>query len=179
MTDQAASPLITLAQEKCKEWHQGQLRKYTHEPYHVHPFEVAKFLKDIGMPDEVLAAAYLHDVVEDCDVTEGEIIALFGDRVAELVMMVTDVSKPEDGNRKFRKNMDKDHLARADADGQSIKLADLISNSKSICEHDPGFARVYMREKKALLSVLTKGDKKLYMRALEIITQYDEMNGQQ
>ena len=82
--------MIKLAQEKCKEWHSGQKRKYTGEPYHVHPFEVADILKKNGASEEVVAAGYLHDVVEDCDVAEADVRALFGDRIADLVMMVTD-----------------------------------------------------------------------------------------
>ena len=49
----------------------------------------------------------------------------------------------------------------APAEAQTIKLADLISNSKSIMEHDPKFAVTYLEEKRLLLEVLTKGDKKL------------------
>jgi len=161
--------IIHLAQTKCKEWHAGQVRKYTGEPYHVHPFEVADILRSISASDEVLAAAYLHDVVEDCNILEHDIEDLFGPRVAELVMMVTDVSKPEDGNRATRKAIDRDHLSKADADGQTIKYADLISNTKSIVKHDPNFAKVYLKEKSGLLGVMTKGDKELYARACKII----------
>lgn len=161
--------MIKLAQEKCREWHSGQKRKYTGEPYHVHPFEVADILKKNGASKEVVAAGYLHDVVEDCDVTEADVRALFGDRIADLVMMVTDVSKPGDGNRKLRKALDKDHLANADADGQTVKLADLISNTSSIVKYDPSFAKVYLREKRELLDVMKKGDRELHKKASKII----------
>lgn len=161
--------ILGLAQRKCKEWHKGQQRKYTGDPYHVHPFEVAKILKDIGASDEVIAAGYLHDVIEDCNVNKYALIAEFGLRVADLVMMVTDVSKPEDGNRKRRKAMDRDHIAKADADGQTIKLADLISNTSSIVKYDPGFAKVYLGEKAELLEVMTKGNRELHSRASDFI----------
>lgn len=166
------SAALKLAREKCKDWHHGQQRKYTGEPYYVHPFEVAHILKERGLGEDLQIAALLHDTIEDCGVTKEEITILFGGRVADLVDMVTDVSKPEDGNRKVRKELDKNHLAKADADGQTIKLADLISNSSSIVKHDTNFAKVYMAEKKALLSVLTKGDKVLYERANNILNDY-------
>ncbi len=166
------SEKMRLAREMCKKWHHGQLRKYTHEPYHVHPFEVAQILASIGAGEDVQIAGLLHDVIEDCAVTKAEIAALFGDRVADLVDMVSDVSRPEDGNRKVRKAMDRDHLARADADGQTIKLADLISNSKSIAEHDPCFAKVYMAEIRDLLRVLTRGHAGLYDQASRIVADY-------
>jgi hypothetical protein len=52
---------------------------------------------------------------------------------------------------------------------KTIKLADLISNSKSILEHDKDFARVYIKEKELLLEVLTEGDTTLYAQAKDIV----------
>lgn len=145
-----------------------QVRKYTGEPYIVHPIDVANTLvfssKDV-VKTEVIQAAFLHDVVEDTGITNETIRSLFGDQVADLVAEVTDVSKPEDGNRKTRKELDRQHLAKASRDGQNIKLADLISNTKSIAKYDPHFAKVYLKEKEALLEVLTKGDSYLYSLA--------------
>ncbi|MBY4641729.1 HD domain-containing protein [Gluconacetobacter entanii] len=143
----------------------NQRRKYTDEPYIVHPWRVARTVRQAGARDEVVAAAWLHDVVEDTPVTLVEIEAEFGPDVAALVEMVTDVSRPEDGNRKARKALDRAHLARASAEGQTIKLADLIDNTETIVEHAPGFARVYLPEKRELLRVLTAGDATLHRRA--------------
>jgi hypothetical protein len=58
--------------------------------------------------------------------------------------------------------MDRAHTAEAPAEAQTIKLADLISNSKSIMEHDPAFAKTYLEEKRLLLDVMTKGDPGLH-----------------
>lgn len=161
--------MIELAKGMCIIWHGDQVRKYTGEPYYHHPFEVVRILERVGITDEnTLAAAYLHDVVEDCGVTFTEIENWFNRRVAELVRMVTDVSKPEDGNRAVRKTMDKDHLAKADAAGQSIKLADLICNTCSITKYDQKFAKVYLAEKRELLKVLTRGDCELHAVASEL-----------
>ena len=82
---------------------------------------------------------------------------------------MTEVSKPEDGNRKTRKAMDRDFLAKQSAEVQTIKLADMISNSQDIKTYDPKFAEVYIPEMKELLKVLDKGDKTLYAKAKEII----------
>lgn len=139
-----------------------QLRKYTGEPYIVHPEEVAGIVADVTDDQAVIAAAWLHDVLEDTPVTYNQVWSEFGPRVAQLVVEVTDVSKPEDGNRAARKALDCMHLAKASAAGQTIKLADLISNTRSIVEHDPDFAVVYLREKKALLRVLNRGDSMLH-----------------
>lgn len=155
--------------------HHGQTRKYTDEDYFYHTQSVASTLRIYGHEDALVAAAYLHDTVEDTSTTNDQIRQMFGDRVANLVAEVTDVSKPEDGNRKARKALDREHLARASADGQTIKLADLIDNTKSISEHDLKFAAVYIPEKRALLEVLTKGDPLLYELAIEKVEKAEAL----
>ena len=103
----------------------------------------------------------LHDTVEDTSVTSADIMKEFGPRIAKLVVELTDVSKPEDGNRAVRKGIDRDKLAGVSAEAQTIKYADLISNGKDIMQNDPKFAKVYMKEKADLLRVMTKGDSNL------------------
>lgn len=141
----------------------GQLRKYTFEPYIVHPTEVAEIVESIGGTEDMIAAAFLHDVVEDTGVTQDVIQREFGQSVANLVYWLTDVSRPEHGNRAKRKALDRAHIAQAPAEAQTIKLADLASNTKSIMAHDPEFAKTYLEEKRLLLEVLTKGNPKLMM----------------
>lgn len=141
--------------------HSSQKRKYTGEPYIVHPIAVSEIVKTVPHTDEMVAAALLHDVVEDTPVTIQEIETKFGSKVAELVGWLTDISRPENGNRKTRKSIDRLHSADAPAEAQTIKLADLIHNTKSIEKHDPSFYKVYKQEKIALLDVLTKGDRSL------------------
>jgi (p)ppGpp synthase/HD superfamily hydrolase len=136
----------------------GQLRKYTHEPYIVHPAEVVSIVQTVPHTEAMLAAAWLHDVVEDTGVTIETVRAEFGAEVADLVSWLTDVSRPEDGNRVHRKARDREHTAQAPAEAQTVKLADLISNTRSIIAHDPKFAVTYLEEKRALLAVMTRGD---------------------
>jgi (p)ppGpp synthase/HD superfamily hydrolase len=136
----------------------GQLRKYTYEPYIVHPAEVVSIVKSVPHTEAMVAAAWLHDVVEDTGVTIEVIRAEFGEEVAELVGWLTDVSRPEQGNRATRKAIDRAHTAMAPAQAQTVKLADLISNTRSIMEHDESFAKTYLEEKRLLLEVMTKGD---------------------
>ena len=145
--------------------HGEQKRKYSGEPYIVHPIEVMEIVKTVPHDEAMLAAALLHDVVEDTDVTLEEINQAFGEDVASLVDDLTDVSKPEDGNRKIRKALDREHSANSSARAQTVKLADLISNSSDILENDPKFARVYLAEKELLLEVLTQGDPTLHEKA--------------
>jgi (p)ppGpp synthase/HD superfamily hydrolase len=136
--------------------HKNQLRKYTNEPYIVHPIEVAEILLH-NYPqanENMLSAALLHDTVEDTETTLEEIEYKFGIEVAELVKWLTDVSRPEDGNRATRKALDRDHITEAPFEAQMIKTADLISNTTSILEHDINFARVYVKEKRLLLECM-------------------------
>ena len=146
-----------------------QVRKYTFEPYIVHPTEVASIVATVPHTNEMLAAAYLHDTVEDTGVSIVDIQKEFGNEVASLVGWLTDVSKPEQGNRAVRKAIDREHTAMAPAAAQTVKLADLIANSRSILAHDPAFAKVYLEEKRMLLEVLTRGDATLMAQARRIV----------
>ena len=154
--------------------HEGQVRKYTHVPYIVHPVEVMEIVRTVKHDDTMLAAALLHDVVEDTDCTIDDIRAEFGENVASLVADLTDVSKPDDGNREVRKAKDRAHLASASAAAQTVKIADLISNSLDIMKHDPAFAKIYIAEKLLLLGVRTRADKTLFIRALKLVVDYHE-----
>lgn len=149
----------------------GQLRKYTNDPYIVHPAEAVQIVSTVPHTDAMLAAAWLHDVVEDTDVTIETVREKFGDEVADLVGWLTDVSKPEQGNRAVRKAIDREHTAAAPAEAQTIKLADLISNTRSIVEYDKKFAKVYLEEKRLLLDVMTKGDATLMAEAKRVLEE--------
>lgn len=151
----------------------GQKRKYSGEPYWKHCEEVVQILqKHIDdVHENTLAAAWLHDVLEDTKITYQDLVTQFGKPIADLVLEVTDVSMPEDGNRARRKQLDKEHLAKASKEGQDIKVADLISNSRNIVFWDVNFAKVYLREKESLLEVLTLADKNLLLEARSILEE--------
>lgn len=142
--------------------HAGQQRKYTGEPYVVHCLKVAELVAEAGGSAEMIAAAMLHDVVEDTAATLADVEGRFGLVVAELVGWLTDVSRPEDGNRAIRKALDREHIAPAPPEAKTIKLADLISNTRSIVAHGGGFARIYLAEKMLLLDLLGEGDPGLF-----------------
>ena len=144
----------------------NQKRKYTGEDYIVHPIAVSNLVKENGGTDEMIAAALLHDTVEDTDVTREQIAEEFGWKIFKLVVELTDVTKPEDGNRATRKAIEAKRLGMASKEAQTIKLADLIDNTKTIFKHDPKFAKVYIQEKIALLEAMDKvHGTDLYMKA--------------
>jgi (p)ppGpp synthase/HD superfamily hydrolase len=152
-------------------------RKYSKEPYIVHPLAVAELVKRVPHTPEMITAALLHDTVEDTQVELQDIERTFGPVVAQLVDELTDVSRPHHGNRAARKELDRQHLAAASPQAKTVKLADLIHNSRDIIRHDPGFARKYMKEMKALLEVLREGDATLYAEAAGIVRKYMDRHG--
>jgi hypothetical protein len=149
----------------------NQLRKYTFQPYDVHLKAVADLVAMVTDDHEVIAAAWLHDTVEDTPATFEDIEREFGHGVSRLVMDMTDISRPADGNRLIRKEIDRDHTALASPRAKTIKLADLIDNCQDICRHDPHFGTRFLREMVDLLTVLHEGDQRLYRKALRTVEQ--------
>lgn len=147
----------------------GQVRKYTGEPYIHHPRAVVELVRSVSHTEVMLAAAWLHDTVEDTMATLGAIHAAFGSDVARMVEMLTDISIPEHGNRAQRKAIDRAHTALASPDAKTVKLADLIDNTRSVLDRDQEFAKVYIPEKRLLLEVLQEGDSTLWRMAHRIV----------
>lgn len=140
--------------------HAGQHRKYTGELYFTHCEAVAELVKDYfenvlntPVPEEVYAAALLHDTVEDTDATHEEIEELFGETVARYVWYLT---KPPAfvGNRATRKSVYNAYLACAPEDVKIIKFFDMMHNSTSIEEHDPKFWETFRGETVRMLIAL-------------------------
>lgn len=157
----------------------GQTRKYTGEAYFTHPERVAKMVAETpGANEDMVCAAYLHDVVEDTQVLQKDINHLFGPDVAVLVNQLTNVSKPEDGNRETRKALDRAHSAKACAEAKTIKLADVLDNLTSITQYDKGFAKKYVAEKKMLLPLLKEGDPGLWIKVHDLIEAWDKENSE-
>lgn len=171
------SDLIKQALEFGLKAHGDQERQWTKEPYFNHCIEVARFVEEVGGDDAMIAAALLHDVVEDTPVTIEDIRTLFGEDVAALVDDLTDVSKHEDGIRAVRKAIDRQHSSKASPRAQTIKLADLKSNTTDIVLRNPGFAKVYMPEKRALLEIMRRGDARLYGECWKLLLDYEETYG--
>ena len=138
--------------------HAEQLRKYTANAYVDHLAEVAGIVAAVGASDEMIAIAWLHDCIEDQGVSVHALRDEFGDIVAAGVLMLSDL---EAGNRVERKAASRVRLAAAPGWVQTIKCADLISNTSSIVKHDPKFAVTYLEEKRLLLDVLTLADQRL------------------
>ncbi len=149
----------------------NHLRKYTFQPYDIHLQAVARRVASVCDDPAMIAAAWLHDTVEDTPATFEDLEREFGCDVAALVKELTDVSKPSDGNRTVRKAIDRQHLSTVSPRAKTIKLADIIDNCVDICSHDPVFGRIYLEEAKALLEILREGDPRLHREAEETLAK--------
>ncbi|WP_082661798.1 RelA/SpoT family protein [Terracidiphilus gabretensis] len=130
------SALIRKAWAFCVTHHEGQMRA-SGEPYIIHPLEVAEVLAEMKLDATAIAAALLHDAVEDTPATSEEIAAKFGDQVAHIVEGVTKIDKIQFANREDRQaeNVRKMLLAMVtDIRVVLIKLADRLHNMRTL-EH--------------------------------------------
>jgi benzoyl-CoA reductase/2-hydroxyglutaryl-CoA dehydratase subunit BcrC/BadD/HgdB len=95
------------------------------------------------------------------------------ERTIQLVVELTDVyvkvAYPQ-YNRRRRKSMELERMAKTSPEAQTIKYADIIDNCSEIVSHDRDFARVFLRECKALLEKMPDGDPELYRTARELVT---------
>lgn len=165
--------LIDFACSFAENAHEGQYRKYTDEPYIVHPVAVAKLVASVTDDVEMISAAFLHDVLEDTEVTYVELRdAGFGSSIANLVLELTDITTLKDGNRATRKALERERLANVSNNAKTIKLADLIDNTKSIIKYDKGFSQIFMDEMSDLVEVLVGGNSTLLITAHIIIEKY-------
>lgn len=178
----------------------GQVRKYSNQPYWVHTDEVAETVASVELLDKhpidnddaiecanMICAAHGHDLLEDVltylvanhttDIVQqflDEYDVTFTSRSQNLIIQLTDVYTREtypDKNRAERKRLERERIGKDDASAKTIKLADLISNTRSIVAEDEGFAKIYLKEKFAMLGELSNGNPILLQRATEITLQ--------
>jgi (p)ppGpp synthase/HD superfamily hydrolase len=160
--------------------HGSQMRKYTPERYIVHPIRVMEKCREYDSALPVLAAALLHDVLEDTPVGRNEMSDFLGTLMSaddskqtlDLVVQLTDVFIKSDypqWNRRTRKEKELERIIETSAQAQTIKYADIIDNSKEISSEDPGFARRYLSECLAILKKADQGNKDLRQIALETV----------
>ncbi|HSP40833.1 MAG TPA: HD domain-containing protein [Gillisia sp.] len=156
------------AKEFARAAHKDQFRKYKNEAYIEHPIRVAALVMTVAHTKEMLCAAYLHDVVEDTAVTIEMIEERFGKKVAGLVHELTDEYVKKNYrhlNRSKRKEKEVERQSKISGEAKTVKLADVIDNTRDIVENDKDFARRYVPEMEALVEVLHGGDFRLFMKA--------------
>ena len=115
--------------------HAGTERRGKGFPYIVHPMEAVEIVATMTPDQELLAAAALHDTVEDTDVTVDQLRAEFGDRIADLVAAESDAfveGVNDEDSWHARKQAAIDRLAKAPHDAKMVALGDKLSNMRAI-----------------------------------------------
>ncbi len=164
--------LILRAAKFAADCHHGQVRKHNGRPYITHPCRVAGLaaIHPLATP-EFVAAAYLHDVIEDCQVYHDDLQAHFGVNVANLVLELTNPSKELTGvGRRERKRIDRDHLEQASREAKVLKLLDRIDNVREMDTGNVEFLAKYYQESILLAQVLRDADENLYQELMGIVS---------
>jgi (p)ppGpp synthase/HD superfamily hydrolase len=125
------SELVRDALATAREAHAGQIRNGSGGvPYIEHPLAVADLLAEHGFAEEVLAAALLHDVVEESDTDVAEIGARFGEPIGDLVDALTDEEEIEDYEQ--RKDAHRAQVEAAEPEALAIYAADKLANIRAL-----------------------------------------------
>ena len=142
--------------------------KYSDEEYVTHPIRVSERVKGYTQDENVVAATILHDVLEDTDVDESTLREIFGDKITDLVVELTNPSKELDlteTSRAERKAVDREHLLHVSDEAKLIKLLDRIDNLNDLGGW-PGkknkFKELYANESLLLAEVIGNVNPGLY-----------------
>jgi (p)ppGpp synthase/HD superfamily hydrolase len=152
--DVESNAVLSAAWRFAREKHAGQKRKYTGEPYITHPESVFQMLTQVTDDIPVLAAALLHDVIEDTNTPYADIKQKFNEKIADLVLELTNdpdririLGKPAYLADKLNTMTDRAFM---------IKLADRLDNVRDLARCDAGFAKRYVEETELMMSRLTR-----------------------
>lgn len=168
--------LIIRAAQFADAAHTGQKRKTNGLPYITHVIKVAGRVATLSeATEEMVAAAYLHDVIEDCGIVLPVIKQLFGETVAGYTIALTNRSKQIEIDAKIscegynkpireeRKRIDREYLIYAPIEVKRIKMVDRLDNlTDTLQKADPGWALMYVAETELLhRAALIEADKDL------------------
>lgn len=168
--------MVKRAVEFAKKAHEGQFRKGTKRPYIIHPMEVSDIVATMTEDEELIAAALLHDTVEDCEGITGDVIRQeFSDRVADLVLQ-----ESEDKSKTWmeRKGATIEHLKVAPREVQMIALGDKLSNMRDIDRDYPEcgeelWQRFRMKDKE-MIGWYYKGIRESLRESFQNVPAYEE-----
>lgn len=151
------------------EKHSGQTRRENNAPYIVHPIEAATVVSTMSGDRELLAAALLHDVIEDAGVTADELREMFGDRVTELVLSETEdkrKDRPPTETWQIRKAESLEELRSTnDIAVKMLWMGDKLSNMRS-------FYRLYLEKGNDLWQGFHQKDPKIQAWYYRTVAEY-------
>ena len=139
---------------------------------HAHLKSVAEIVSSVTQDEETIAAAWLHDIIEDASVTVCDLERQFGSGVAKLVGDLTVPMHSIRSDYSTRLALAKKHLVNASTAAKTIKLADFIDTCSDLHKHEPASLTQYASTAKELLNVLEGGDPRLLLRLRRDLDQY-------
>lgn len=166
--------VILKAAAFARQAHAGQRRNYSDRPFVVHPARVAgRVAAHPRATEAMVAAAFLHDVVEDTRNSLADVADEFGPEVARLVNELTNPSIGMKAPRRERDQLDREHLAVVSAEAKIIKLLDRIDNLQEMAEAPRGFVRKYCEESRLLAEVIGDADPELKAELLDLVERLE------
>lgn len=151
-----------------------QRRKYSGEPYIVHPRAVAGIVQACSSHTwQQVVLAWIHDTVEDTKITDAVVRDMFGEQIADDLTFLTDVERSA-GSRAYRHGLNNERLLRAPNRVKTVKAADIFQNIHRIVEYDPAFAVTFLAEKESTMLVLRGADDILWELTFAAIQKQKE-----
>lgn len=153
------SDKVRLAKEIATKSHEGQVRKFTSEPYIVHPERTVRILNRYNRNPDLTCSMWLHDVIEDCGVRPETIHQLFGPVVTGIVVELTNVYTKKNYprmKRAERKLRECERIANISWSAKLLKLCDRYDNVLDFERNDPSWDQdhFYIKETLQLLEAL-------------------------
>lgn len=169
-------PTVVAAEQYAREAHEGQFREFSGDPYITHPIAVARLVASVIPTVTAVAAALLHDVLEDTKRPRAEVEAemrqMFGDIIVDIVIQLSHVATLNDGDRATRFAINMAHTLKGGRTVQTIRTADIIHNAPTMAQGKPRFAfATYLPEKLILLQNMEKAHPVLLSRAYTLVTE--------
>jgi len=138
----------------------------------LHLKSVAQIVSSVTRDDATIAAAWLHDIVEDTSVTIDEVERMLGTKVAKIVGELSGAIRPGRANRAARFALQKNHFAGVSAAAKTVKIADLIDTTRDLHKNDPASFGEYAAQANELAQVLDGGDARLLSRLKRDLTRF-------
>lgn len=172
-----------------KEMHGSQTRKYTGAPYYTHLLSVADRIDQYVKNGYETEIALCHDLIEDTECSLAELSSKLlscGYNIEEDEVILAGVDDLTDKythdkypslNRAQRKELEGTRIVASRPIAQTVKYADIIDNMLSLAEHDPGFARIYVREVDGYLRKIDRGNQQLYQDCCALLNEVKDKLG--
>jgi (p)ppGpp synthase/HD superfamily hydrolase len=167
--------IIISAAQFARRAHEGQVRDFHRVPYIFHPARVAgRVALHPDATEVMVAAAFLHDVVEDTPFNLQDVATATSFEVSDLVSQLTNPSKNMKLPREDRKAIDRAHLRKATREAKIIKMIDRIDNLRDMDGADDQFRQLYAGESLLLAETVGDADSALKAELVEICRKMQE-----